>query len=95
MHLTNFDIIEVPDQASLTSVIDTAFTVASTAVSGQITVEALFYTDNITIAWYPNAGSINIVVGCSQLLIDVVDSASVFVLLMVNGTLESRYLKIA
>lgn len=41
LYLRNFDIVEVTDQASLTSVTDTTFVVACTAFSGQITVEVL------------------------------------------------------
>ncbi|WP_455209416.1 hypothetical protein [Kaarinaea lacus] len=93
LHLTDFDIAEVKDQTTQSSVTDATFSVASTAIDGRITVGSHLETENTITAPYPSIGFINIMGDNSQLELNVVNSNSVSVMLLTGGMLESGYPK--
>jgi len=90
-HLTNFDISFSYDDSTLEAVIDSTFTIASTALNGQITVDTYFVFP--AGSFYPTSGSLSIVGNGSQLDVAVVGDGTVDVTLTVGGMVQVGYPK--
>ena len=88
VHLTNFSFVATTDGNSTT--IDSSFTIASTALSGQITVDSHFES---TTGGYPTTGYMNITGNNSQLNITVNGDGTIEVMLTINGSPEAGYPK--
>lgn len=90
-HLTNFDISFSYNDSTLESVIDSTFTIASTALNGQITVDTYFVFPSGS--YYPASGSLTITGSNSQLAVDVVGDGTVNVTLTIGGSVQAGYPK--
>jgi len=88
VHLTNFSFVATTDGVSTT--VDSSFTVASSALNGQITVDSHFES---TTGNYPTTGYMNITGNNSQLNISVNGNGTVEVMLTINGNPEVDYPK--
>ncbi|WP_455218952.1 hypothetical protein, partial [Kaarinaea lacus] len=88
VHLTNFSFVATTDGNSIT--IDSSFTIASTELNGQITVDSHFES---TAGSYPTTGYMNITGNDSQLNISVNGDGTIEVMLTVNGSPEAGYPK--
>lgn len=91
VHLTNFDMSISVNESTNDSVVDSTFTVASTAINGQITVDS--HLETAGFAMYPHTGYMNISGNNSQLNVVVDSVSSVTVTLMINGATEAGYPK--
>jgi len=93
VHLTNFSFSASTD--GVNSTVQSTFTIASTSLDGQITVESLFMSNG---PGYPTSGSMTITGNNSQLVVSVngdgtTATATVNVTLTINGVVEAGYPK--
>jgi len=90
-HLTNFSFSFTLDQSTFDTTIDSNFTIASTALNGQITVDVYFEIPFGST--YPVSGSLSITGDNSQLVVSVVGDGTVDVTLSINGIVQAGYPK--
>ena len=88
VHLTNFSFVAATDGVS--STVDSSFTIASTTLDGQITVDSHFETVG---TGYPTTGYMNITGNNSQLNVTVNGDGTINVTLTVNGSVQAGYPK--